>query len=141
MKAKYFRKNRDSKNSISFTDAKKIVNLSAYVMKDADEHYKEMELISSLSDEKREMIPQWLTKNAMKLKFDKGLEEAIENEIIVQDDYGRYPNMVTAVKSIIEYYLKANHAPPTKMKLFKLLLMYHPEYTIDDYLQAIGFLD
>lgn len=141
IKAKYFRKNRDSKNSISFTDAKKISNLTAYVMKDASQHSQEMELICSLSPEKREKIPEWLTKNGLRQKFEKELETELVENIIVQDSYGRYPSMLSTAKSIVEYYLKEDHAPPGRAKLFKLLLKHHPEYLIEDYLTSISFIN
>lgn len=139
IKAKYFRKNRDTPNSISFTDAKKITNLASYCLKDLDEENKKY-LLCSLSDEKREKLPDWLTKNAIKQKWEKEVEDEMLL-LISEDVYGHRPSPYNVGKSIVEFYLKNDHPFPTRMKLYKLLLKYHPEFTIDDYLKYVRFME
>jgi len=145
LKAKYFRKNRDSKNSISFTDAKKIANLSSYVLKDQEEFesktdINEDNLITTLTFEQIESIPKWLTKNALKNKWKKELEDEILI-IISEDVYGRRPSKFKFATEVIEFHIKNDHPPPSRMALYKLLLKYLPSYTTSDYLQDIGFLE
>lgn len=129
LKAKYFRRNRDTNNSISFTCAKKITNLSSYVMKDCSQN----EIITTLSLEKREKIPKWLTKNAIKSKW---LKE-VEDEILLicsLDVYGHYPTIYETVRKIIKFYIENDHPPPSRMTILKYLLKYHPNYSISNYI-------
>lgn len=133
IKAKYFRKNRDTTNSISFTDAKKIVNLSSYVLKEGND------IITTLTENQVKDIPRWLSKIAMKTAWSK----QVEDEMLLlcsKDVYGRYPSTIHVAKLITKYYLEESHPPPTRSKLFKLLLKYHPEFSIEDYLHRINFI-
>ena len=127
LKSKYFRKNRNQRNAISFTDAKKIVNLSSYVMKDNE---KENEVISSLTIEQREKIPKWLTKEAMKNKWKNEVEEYME--LICREPV--CDTIYNTMKHLIKYYLHHDHAPPNKHTVYKLLLKHHPEYNIMRYI-------
>lgn len=138
LKAKYFRKNRDTNNSISFTDAKKITNLSSYVLKDQDD-YPGNNIISTLTIEKVKEIPSWLTKNALKSKWKKELEDEILI-IISEDVYGHRPSKFSFAQQVIEFHIKNDHPPPSKMMLYKLLLKYHPSYTVPEYMADIGFM-
>ena len=145
LKAKYFRKNRDTKNSISFTSAKKINNLSSYVFKDHQEYQENQNvedhnLISTLNYEQVILIPKWLTKNALKAKWKQDLEDQILI-IISEDEYGRRPTKHAFARQVIQFYIQEDHPPPSRMCLYKLLLKYLPSYTIETYLEDIGFED
>ncbi len=154
LKAKYFRENRDSKNSISFTDAKKIVNLSSYVFKD-QQHYQDLikdnqeqnmqghltnhTFMTTLTYQQVSLIPKWLTKEKMKAQWKKELEEHILFTIS-EDIYGHRPSIITTAQSIVTFHIQQDHPPPSRMMLYKLLLRYHPSYTTDNYLTDIGFI-
>jgi hypothetical protein len=139
MKAKYFRKNRDTNNSISFTDAKKIVNLTSYVLKDQDD-YPGHNIISTLTKEQVNKIPEWLTKNALKSKWKQELEDEILI-IISEDVYGHRPNKFKFGLEVIKFHIDNDHPPPSKLMLYKLLLKYLPSYTASDYMTDIGFIE
>ena len=156
LKAKYFRENRDSKNSISFTDAKKIVNLSSYVFKD-QQHYQDLikenqeqdhitgqltnhTFMTTLTYTQVSLIPKWLTKEKMKAAWKSELEDHILLTIS-EDVYGRRPSVLTTAQEIVEFHIKQDHPPPSRMMLYKLLLRYHPSYTTDNYLTDIGFIN
>lgn len=136
LKAKYFRKNRDTNNSISFTDAKKIVNLTSYVLKDQDD-YPGDNIISTLTKDQVHKIPQWLTKNALKTKWKKELEDEILI-IISEDVYGNRPTKCKFALEVIKFHIENDHPPPSKTMLFKLLLKYLPSYTAEDYMRDLG---
>jgi len=136
IKAKYFRINRDSKNSISFTDAKKIYNLASYVLKENNLE-NESHIITTLSPERRNLIPKWLSKNAIKSKWKQDLEDEILL-IVSLDCFGRYPSIYDTVSKIITFYIEQEHPPPNRQMLYKHLLKYHPEYTITDYINSIN---
>lgn len=143
MKAKYFRENKNSKNAISFTDAKKIVNLTAYVLKDQEEmdekNYPNNNIITTLTLEQIQKIPTWLTKHALKNQWKKELEDEILL-IISEDVYGRRPTKIQFAKQVIKFHIDNQHPPPSKLMLFKLLLKYLPSYTEENYLVDIGFI-
>lgn len=155
MKAKYFRKNRDSKNAISFTDAKKIVNLSSYVMKDQSEYesiidenqvmdpsgqFTEHNYMTTLTYEQISLIPKWLTKNAIKSKWKKEVEDECLL-IISEDEYGRRPNKLQFGAAVLKFFIEQGHDPPSRMGLFKLALRFLPSYTYSDYMNDIGYIN
>lgn len=136
LKAKYFPAQRLSKNAISFTSAKKIVNLSSYVQKDASQNNLN---ITTLTPDQLAKIPKWLTKNAIKNAWIKTEQEFCLLHASL-DVYGRYPTALDFTINIIKEYKQHDRCPPTKYKLFKLQLKYLPNYTITDYLHDIGYL-
>lgn len=137
LKAKYFLPQRNKKNAISFTSAKKIVNLTSYCQKDISENNLN---ISTLTEEQLSKIPKWLTKNALKTKW-KQQEQDFCLLHASMDVYGRYPQPLQFAKDIIKEYRDNDKHPPTKYKLYKLQLKYLPTYTINDYLRDIGYLN
>lgn len=148
MKSKWFRTNRDSKNAISFTTAKKIINLSSYVFKDHQEFQQVVQqpiinhnlFYTSLSWDQIKLIPEWLTREKMKAQFKTELEEHILF-IISEDEYGHRPTVLSTATAIVKFYIQHDHAPPSRYLLYKLLLRYHPAYTPQNYLYDIGFIN
>lgn len=148
LKSKYFRTNRDSKNSISFTCAKKVINLSSYVFKDHQEFQDLTDesiiqnhdlLLTTLKWEQINLIPKWLTKEKMKAKWKQDLEDEILL-IVSKDRFGHYPTKFDFAKDVLKFHIKNDKDPPHKARLFKLALKYLPTYTEEHYLVDIGFL-
>lgn len=137
LKAKYFLPQRNKKNSISFTSAKKIVNLTSYVQKDISENDIKH---STLTPEQLSKIPKWLTQQAIKTKWKKTIEEFCLLHASL-DVYGRYPTPLDFAINIIKEYKHYDKAPPTRYTLYKLQLKYLPTYTITDYLKDVGYIN
>ena len=134
-----------TKGHISFTNARDVESLKAYVTKDYSKiketnkqglHEKyipsENLMITNLTDEDLETFKKW-EKDMKKVWLEK-LEKKCKSIINEMDSLtpGQY------VEAIVDYYTENKKAPPTRNTLYKFMLRYHPGFTAKDYIRDLG---
>jgi hypothetical protein len=112
------------KGHISFTIAKNVKSLVAYVSKDEGAYW------TTLSETQIDLFPKW--DNDPITTWKKNLEKKCKQ--LVSETNGKYEYC----EAIIDYYTKNQKAPPTRNTLYKYMLRYHPQFTSSNYLVDLG---
>lgn len=119
------------KGGISFTKAKKLKSLLAYIKKDFNPYDDSCQLFTNIEMEIiNQKFATWET-DQKKVWLEK-LEDKCKELADTTHSKENY------VDRIIDYYTANAKAPPTRNTLYKFLLRYHPEFSAANYRHDLG---
>lgn len=124
-KAKFFPTQRLIKNAISITSAKKIIALASYVSKST------LLTHNTLTPLQISKIPEWKRRKTDR-EFKLIIQDVIQASINSGDSINRF------IEKIIKRYWAEGRQQPTRMVCIKLLGIFHPDYTAQDYINTLN---